>query len=263
MAPFAFLDHPGPIAFAHRGGSLEAPENTAASFLHAYELGYRYIETDVHVTTDGVVAVIHDPDLDRTADRPGHVPAMTWAQVSAARLPGDQRVMRIDEVLEEWPDVRFNIDTKHDAVVEPLAEVLRRTGAIERVCITSFSDRRVARMRRLLGPSLCTAAGPRGTAALRLASAAPGTGVAAALVRPAWSGCAAAQVPTSQGPVPIVEPRFIAWCHRAGLAVHVWTIDDRGEMDRLLDLGVDGIMTDRPAVLKELLEARGQWVGRP
>ena len=263
MARYTFLDHPGPIAFAHRGGALEAPENTSASFHHAYGLGYRYIETDVHATTDGAVVVIHDPDLDRTADRPGHVPDMTWAEVATARLPGDQQLMRIEEALEEWPDVRFNIDTKHDAVVEPLAEILTRTGAVERVCITSFSDSRVARIRRLLGPTLCTAAGPKGTAALRLASAAPGTGIAAALVRPAWSGCAAAQVPTHHGPVPIVERRFVDYCQKVDLAVHVWTIDDRAEMGRLLDLGVDGIMTDRPSVLKELLEARGQWYGRP
>ena len=260
MGPFEFLDHPGPIAFAHRGGSLEAPENSHASFLHAVELGYRYIETDVHVTRDGEVVVIHDPDLDRTADRPGHVPSMTWAEVAAARLPGDQPLMRLREVLDEWPDIRFNIDTKHDAVVEPLAALLQAAGAVDRVCITSFKDARLAKMRRLLGPTLCTAAGPRATAALRLASAAPG--VAAALVRPAWSGTAAAQVPTHQGPIPIVEHRFVDWCHKVGLAVHVWTIDDRSEMGRLLDLGVDGIMTDRPTELKDVLVERGQWVGR-
>ena len=258
MPRHAFLDHPGPIAFAHRGGAAEAPENTRASFAHARDLGYRYMETDVHATADGVVVVIHDPDLARTADRPGRVGDLPWSEVAEARLPGDQRLLRLEEVLTEWPELRWNIDAKADAVVEPLARVLEATGAVDRVCTTSFSDRRIARLRRLVGPRLCTAAGPRAIAGLRLASAGPG--LAAALVRPAWTGVAAAQVPTHQGPVPIVERRFIDFAHRQGMAVHVWTIDDEAEMDRLLDLGVDGIMTDRPSVLREVLERRGGWV---
>jgi glycerophosphoryl diester phosphodiesterase len=251
-----FLDHPGPLAFAHRGGGAENPENTYQAFEHALRLGFRYLETDVHATSDGVVAVIHDPSLQRMSDRPGNIAELTWAQVSAARLSGDQSVPRLDEVLDRWPDARFNIDAKDPSVVEPLAEVVRRANALDRVCVTSFSDRRLAALRRLLGPGLCSAMGPRGITALRLASLLPDPAVA----HRGWSGALAAQVPLRSGHIPIVERRFVDAPHRVGVGVHVWTADDAATMNRILDLGVDGIMTDRPTVLKEVLVTRGAWV---
>jgi glycerophosphoryl diester phosphodiesterase len=257
-ARFAFLDHPGPIPFAHRGGAAEAPENTLASFAHARSLGYRYVETDVHATSDGVVVVIHDPVLDRVSDRSGSVGALPWSEVARARLPDGEAVPRLDEVLERWPELRWNIDAKHDQVVDPLAEVIRRTGAIGRVCVTSFSDRRIARLRRALGPGLCTGMGPRALTRLRLDSALRS-------VAP-WAGlggfdAAAAQVPPRWGAIPVIDAAFVTGAHRAGLAVHAWTIDDEATMDRLLDLGVDGIMTDRPTVLRAVLARRRQWSG--
>jgi glycerophosphoryl diester phosphodiesterase len=210
----------------------------------------------VQATADGVVAVIHDPSLQRMADRPGTIRDMTWAEVAAARLPGDQQVPRLDELLEHWPHIRFNLDAKDPAVVAPLAEVLRRANALDRVCVTSFSDRRVAALRRLLGPGLCTAMGPRGITGLRLASLLPDPRPG----RITWAGAQAAQVPLRSGRIPLVEPRFIKAAHRVGVAVHVWTIDNAPTMERILDLGVDGIMTDRPTVLKQVLVARGSWV---
>jgi glycerophosphoryl diester phosphodiesterase len=258
-ARFGYLRHPGPLAIAHRGGAAERPENTWAAFSHARELGYHWMETDVHATADGVVAVIHDPHLERVADRPGVVAQMRWAEVAAADLGDGQRVPRLDELLAAWPDTRWNIDAKHDAVVEPLVEVLRRANAVERVCVTSFSDRRTARARRLAGPALCTATGPQAIAALRVASLAPATAPLQRLPAAPWSGAGAAQVPVAWAGVPVVDRRFVAAAHRVGLAVHVWTIDDEAEMDRLLDLDVDGIMTDRPQALRSVLERRSQW----
>jgi glycerophosphoryl diester phosphodiesterase len=252
---FAFLDHPGPAAFAHRGGGKERPENTWASFTHARQLGYRYLETDVHATADGVVAVIHDPFLDRVTDRSGTVGTMTWAQVAAARIDGTERIPRLDEVLAAWPEIHWNIDAKHEAVVEPLLEVLRAADALERVCITSFSDARIARLRAAAGPTLCTGTGPRAIAALRLASVVP---VLAPIID-RWRGAGATQVPTAWGPLPVIDRRYVEFAHRSGLAVHAWTIDDEATMIRLLDAGVDGIMTDRPTVLRDLLRQRGAW----
>jgi glycerophosphoryl diester phosphodiesterase len=255
-----FLDHPGPIAFAHRGGSAEAPENTYASFARAVSLGYRYLETDVHASADGVVVVCHDPALMRTAGRPGLIRELTWRELAGVRVQGDQPLPRLDEVLSTWPGARFNIDAKHPSVVGPLAEVLRQDGVLDRVCVTSFSDGRIAALRRLLGPGLCTAMGPRAITALRLASLLPAT---TSGTRPgwsrAWSGAAAAQVPMASRRVPVTDRRFVAAAHRAGLAVHTWTIDDEATMDALLDLGVDGIMTDRPSRLKAVLERRNAW----
>jgi glycerophosphoryl diester phosphodiesterase len=255
---FAFLDHPGPIAFAHRGGAQEAPENTWAAFRHAHELGYHYIETDVHATSDGVVVTIHDPDLSRTSERTGLVRDMSWADLAAVRLSGSaDPVPRLDDVLAAWPDMRWNIDAKHDRVVGPLIETIHRSGALDRVCVTSFNDRRLARIRRAMGPKLCAAMGPAGTTALRLASVLPGS-AAQALVRRV-GGFGAAQVPIRQGRVPLIDRRFIATAHQLGIDVHVWTIDDPTTMERLLDLGVDGIMTDRPSALKDVLLRRNAW----
>lgn len=256
MTPrFRFLDPPGLIALAHRGGAGEGPENTWATFSHAIDdLGYRYVETDVHATSDAVVAVTHDPTLDRMTDRSGTVADLAWVEVAKARIVGDETVPRLDEVLAAWPAVRWNIDAKHDAVVGPLVEVIRRAGAIDRVCITSFSDRRLARVRRALGPDLCTAMGPAAVASLRVASYAPGL-----VPRAAWRTAGAAQVPRAQGPIPVIDARFLAAAHRYGLAVHAWTINDAPTMGQLIDLGVDGIMTDRPTVLRTVLQQRHLW----
>lgn len=244
---WAFLDHAGPIAFAHRGGASEVPENTMAAFDHAVGLGYRYLETDVHVTADGMLVAFHDHLLDRMTDRSGVISALPWAEIRQARVGGtDQAIPLLDDILGTWPGVRVNIDPKHDASVAPLVDVLRRTQSFDRVCVAAFSDRRLARFRRLTGDQVCTGMGPGEIAGLRLAGVAAG-----------GAGCV--QVPVNFGRIPVVDRRFVTAAHRRGLAVHVWTIDDPAEMARLLDLGVDGIMSDRPAVLKDVMERRGLW----
>jgi glycerophosphoryl diester phosphodiesterase len=248
---FAVLDFPGVLAFAHRGGAGDWPENTMPAFANAVALGYRYVETDVHATSDGVLVAFHDDRLDRVTDRTGEIAALPWAEVSKARVDGTEPPLLLEDLLGAYPDLRVNIDPKHDNSVEPLAEVLRRTGSVDRVCVGSFSDRRLARLRELLGPGLCTSLGPRGVTRLRGAS----------FHVPTWSmeaGCV--QVPHRVKGVTLVDTRFVAAAHARGLQVHVWTIDDPAEMEELLDKGVDGIMTDRPAVLRDVLERRGQWV---
>ncbi|MGH9225290.1 MAG: glycerophosphodiester phosphodiesterase [Acidimicrobiales bacterium] len=248
---WAFLDHPGPIPFAHRGGAGEFPENTMAAFAHAVGLGYRYLETDVHVTADGVVVAFHDDVLDRVTDRAGRIDALPWSDVSRARVEGGHAVPLLEDVLGTWPGVRVNIDPKHDASVGPLVETLRRTQAFDRVCVAAFSDRRLARFRRLTGGQVCTGMGPAEIARIRVASYGGVTG-------PVAGACV--QVPVKHGRVPIVDRRFVVAAHRRALPVHVWTVDDEPSMDRLLDLGVDGLMTDRPALLKDVLQRRRQWV---
>jgi glycerophosphoryl diester phosphodiesterase len=143
-----------------------------------------------------------------------------------------------------------NVEPKADGAVELLAEVLERTGSVDRVCAGSFSGRRLAQLRRRLGPRLCTSLGPLATVGLRVAS----LGVPIPRLR-----AACAQVPVRRGPVPVVDRRFVDAAHRRGLQVHVWTVDDPQEMRHLLDIGVDGLMTDRPALLKDVLTARGLW----
>lgn len=245
------LDHPGPLAFAHRGGAGDWPENTMPAFEHAVSIGYTYVETDVHVTADGVLVAFHDDHLDRVTDRTGAISDLSYREVAEARVDGTEPIPLLEDLLGTWPELRVNIDPKHDGSVDALVEVVQRTGSIDRVCIGSFSDRRLARLRAALGPRLCTALGPRGTARLRGASWRIPTGRLAA-------GCA--QVPRAMKGVTIVDRAFVAEAHERGLQVHVWTIDDPAEMHELLDLGVDGIMTDRPQVLRDVLEARGMWV---
>ncbi len=220
------------------------------AFEAAVALGYRYVETDVHVTVDGVLVAFHDPELDRVSDRTGAIDELLWKEVAAARIGGTASVPRLEDLLAAFPDVRINVDPKSDRAVEPLADVIQRMGALERVCVGSFSDERIERLRHRLGPGLCTSLGPRATARLRAASFGLPVG---AIV----GSCV--QVPTRARGRTLVDERFLDAAHGRGLPVHVWTIDEADEMHRLLDLGVDGIMTDRPARLKAVLEARGQW----
>lgn len=250
---WAFLDHGGPLAFAHRGahGPDGPGENTLAAFGAAVDLGFSYIETDVHLTADGVVVAFHDDHLDRVTDMTGAIAERTWDEVRRARVGAEgDPVPRLDEILRTWPDVKVNIDPKHDRVVDALARVLDREGAVERVCCGSFSDRRLTRLRTLLGPGLCTSLGPKATA--KLTAAAKG-----APVRSLPGPCA--QVPSTVRGRRLVTPRFVETAHRLGLQVHVWTIDDPTEMAELLDMGVDGLMTDRAETLKQVLTDRAEW----
>ena len=249
---FPYLASP-PLAFAHRGGAGNWPENTMPAFDTAVDLGYRHLETDVHLTSDGVLVAFHDDSLDRVTDRQGVIGELPWSEVRQARVDGREPIPLLEELLDAWPDVCINIDPKHDRTVEPLAAIINRTGTVDRVGIGSFSDKRIHRMHELVGPELCTAMGPVGVARLRAASYGLPAG--------RFSAPCVQVPPTSRGVV-VVDERFVRAAHDHDIQVHVWTIDDPIEMTRLLDLGVDGIMTDRPEVLKELLTARGQWQSR-
>ena len=255
-ARYAFLDGPAPVAMAHRGGAIEHLENTFPAFQACVEMGYRYLETDVRVTADGVLAVFHDPTLERVTDRSGRIDTLPWSEVSKARIGGREPILRLEDLLGAWPDVRFNLDIKAAGVLAPLVRLVRRLAIVDRICLGSFSDARIAAARRLFGPSVCTALGPRGVAALRLSSYSPR---AAGLVR---IQAGVAQVPLQLGGRALVDDRFLAAAHARDLQVHVWTVDTEEETTAMLDLGVDGVMTDRPAMLKELLEKRGQWFPR-
>ncbi|MEU0601363.1 glycerophosphodiester phosphodiesterase [Streptomyces sp. NPDC006393] len=247
-----FLDHPGPLAFAHRGGAAEGLENTVAQFRRAVELGYRYIETDVHATADGRLVAFHDATLDRVTDGAGRIADLPWEEVRQARVAGREPVPLFDELLETFPEVRWNVDVKAEPALGPLLDLIARTDAWGRVCVGSFSEARLVRARRLAGERLATSYGTRGVLALRLRS----WGVPARLRRSA----VAAQVPLSQSGVPVVDPLFLRAAHARGLHVHVWTINEPERMHRLLDLGVDGIMTDHIDTLRKVMEERGVWV---
>ena len=254
------------MAIAHRGGGEDLPENTLPAFDAAVELGYRHLETDAHLSADGVVFSFHDHVLDRVTDRRGRLAQVSAAEILAADaayhfspdgstfpLRGTGiRVPTMEEVLTRWPDVFVNIDTKSDAVVEPLVDLLRRLDACDRVCVGSFSDERLRRVRRLSGGRICTSMGPAGITAAWLASR-------SGRMPRLRADCL--QVPVRARRLVVVDRHFIDAAHGAGLQVHVWTIDDPTEMGDLLDLGVDAIMTDRPRLLRDVLVGRRQWHG--
>ncbi|MGW2744624.1 glycerophosphodiester phosphodiesterase [Streptomyces sp. NPDC001450] len=247
-----YLDHPGPIAFAHRGGAADGLENTVAQFRRAVDLGYRYIETDVHTTADGKLVAFHDSTLDRVTDGAGRIADLPWQDVSHARVGGREPVPLFEELLETFPEVRWNVDLKAEPALRPFLELIERTNAWGRVCVGSFSEARVLRAQRLAGPRLATSFGTRGVLTLRLRS----WGLPASVRRSA----VAAQVPEAQSGVPVVDERFVRAAHARGLQVHVWTINEPERMHRLLDLGVDGIMTDHIDTLRKVMEDRGVWV---
>ncbi|MGN9806793.1 glycerophosphodiester phosphodiesterase [Micromonospora sp. L32] len=252
LTRYGYLDAPAPLAFAHRGGAAEGDENTVEAFARAVGLGYRYVETDVHGTADGVAVVFHDATLERITGERGRIADLRWADLASVRVGGAAVVPRLEEVLAAWPRVRFNIDVKADGGVAPTVETVTRAGAAERVLLASFSDARLIRMRALTEGRIATSLGMRGVARLRVASL------------HGWRlrlppSVVAAQVPPRYGRVPVVDRRFLAYCHRLGLQVHVWTIDEPAEMHDLLDLGVDGIMTDHVGVLRDVYRSRGHW----
>lgn len=221
-----------------------------AAFAAAIDLGYRYVETDVHATRDGVLVAFHDEGLQRLSGRPESIADLNWKDLETVRIGGGHAIPRFDELLGAWPDLRIAVDPKHDQATIPLIEILQHAAAIDRVCVGSFSGRRLATARRLGGPRLCTGLSPKEVGQLQAASAGLPMRIKAG---------ACAQVPPTAKGVPLVHKRFVDAAHAQGIAVHVWTIDDPDAMRRLLDIGVDGIMTDRPTVLRDVLVERGTW----
>jgi glycerophosphoryl diester phosphodiesterase len=244
-----YLDHPRPLAFAHRGGASRFPENSWKAFEHAVGLGYAYLETDAQATADGAVVAFHDRTLDRVTDGTGRIAELTAAQVAAARIGGTESIPLLADLIMAWPDIRFNIDVKDVPVIEPLVDVLRATDAWDRVCLTSFSGRRLAATRRLLPRPVCSATTPAGIAAIR-------AGLPVKTLAPRFL---ARSVQCAQIPFSMATGWFIAHAHAAGLQVHAWTVNDPDVMIRLLDLGIDGIMTDQTESLRDVLIGRGQW----
>lgn len=227
-------------------------ENSLAAFRDAYEIGFRYLETDVRLSADGVVFAIHDETLERLTGSAAAVSRLSAAELDQQLLDGREPLARMSDLLEAFPDARFNIDVKSDDVIEPMCALVEQFDALDRVSLGSFSHSRVARVRELL-PRVATAASTREAAFLRL--------LPTALLR-TWRrrlATVSLQVPARRGPITVVTPAVIRRAHALGMQVHVWTVDDADEMHRLFDLGVDGIVTDRTDVLKDVLVARGTW----
>jgi len=249
----AYLDLATPRVFAHRGLALEAPENTLLGFAAAIGLGIDFVETDVHASSDGFAVVSHDSELQRVAGRRGVVADFTMAQLRKVDLGFDQGFCSLAEALDAFPETRFNIDVKSADAIEPTARAIRAANATHRVLVTSFSERRRRETTRLL-PGVATSASAPVFAAALLAARSGAT----PLLRRILRNVDALQVPERALGITVTTERMIRRFHAAGVEVHIWTINEELTMHRLLDLGVDGIVTDRADLaLSVIAERRG------
>jgi glycerophosphoryl diester phosphodiesterase len=248
-----------PLAIAHRGFSLDGLENSMAAFRAAVDLGFRHLETDVHTTADGVLLLFHDTTLDRITAGRGRIADLPAATVARARIGGTEPIPQLAELVQAYPDVRLNIDVKDWNSVAALASAIERYALHDRVLVASFSDRRRRAVLRQLSRPAAGSAGTVSTALFVLLGPVLPAPLMSFVVRHALDGVQALQVPVRYGRVRVVTPGFVRRAHRRGLQVHVWTINEPAEMHRLLDLGVDGIITDRADLLKAVLLERGTW----
>ncbi len=245
---------------AHRGFTASRlPMNSMGAFHEAAELGYFYLETDVRATRDGVAVVLHDRELGPETGVPGPVDRMHWRDVRTADLGAGETVPTLEDLLSGLPDKRVNIDIKAASAVAATVDVIERLNAHDRVLVTSFSERRRRHALRLLSKRVASSPGA-GVAMALLAAPSPAAQAYAWRILPD-SDCV--QLPTRVGRVPIITPRLVAAVHASGRQVHAWTVDDPDAMHTLLDMGVDGIITDRADLLRDVLIARGEWWGTP
>jgi glycerophosphoryl diester phosphodiesterase len=237
-----------PRVLAHRGLALEAPENTLLAFRAAVSVGATHLETDVHASADGIAVISHDADLLRSAGVAMRIDQLTLAELQEIDLGSAQTIPTLAEALAAFPEARFNIDLKSDAVVGPAVDAIRASGATNRVLVASFDNRRRRRAIRAL-PGVATSASTLPVAAALLAGALGLTPLARWLLRHVQ----AVQVPERLRGVRVISPRMVRVLQSAEVEVHVWTVNDRADMRRLLDIGVDGLITDRADLALELL----------
>jgi glycerophosphoryl diester phosphodiesterase len=249
-----FFSPAPPRVFAHRGLALDAPENTLLAFAKALAIGVTHLETDVHGSADGVAIISHDPDLTRLAGRKVRVSQLTSHELRRIQLGAGQGYCSLAEALDAFPTARFNIDIKSADAVAPTVAAIRDSGATDRVLVGSFSPaRRLAAVRAL--PGVATSISSRGAVAAVSAARNPG---GLPVLRRVLRNVQAVQLPLSILRMPTMTPRTIAAFHAAGVEVHAWTINDEASMERLLDLGVDGLVSDRADLVISVLERRSR-----
>jgi len=253
-----YLDAAGPRVFAHRGFADDVPGNTIAAFRAAVEAGASHLESDVRATRDGVPVLFHDERLPAgpvpaaTAGGPA-IRSLTLAELRRVDLGGGHRIPTVAEALDAFPDALWNLDLKAPDAVVATAKHVWRAGAADRVLLTSFSEVSRTRAVRLL-PGIATSASSVGTAAILLAALTGRPALIRAVTRLLPGTVLALQIPERAGPLPLVTPPLLATLHEAGLEVHVWTVNERSDIRRLLELGVDGIVTDRPDVARAVVD---------
>lgn len=261
--PACRRDLPRPLVIAHQGGEELWPSNTMFAFERAVDLGVDVLEMDLHITADGALVLIHDETVDRTTDGTGVVEQMTLAEVKALDAghywtdDGGQTfpfrgqgitIATLEEVFQAFPDMPMNIEIKRVdnlPVAEPFCQMIRQHGKQDQILVASFHEDAMSEFRAAC-PEVATSASQNEVINFFVRHA---VGLAASYSPPAQ----AVQVPEYRSGIHILTPGFVNDAHSRGMDVHVWTVNEAADMQRMIDLGVDGIITDRPDILLELL----------
>ena len=243
-----FLKHPTVLAFAHRGDQSIGPENTLSAFEGAVNLGFKYLETDVHATVDGKLVAFHDIRLDRISNTTGQITEKRYAVIKKIKIGSSERIPLLEDLLGYFPNTHFNIDLKSTNSLNPLIKVIKKTNSANRICIGSFSDKRLIQIRHAL-PEVCTSMGPREVFLARAINL-------EFFNKRIKANCI--QIPHYWRGIRLVNEKFIKKIKSLDLQIHVWTINSASEINQLLDIGVDGIMTDNLLLLKNVLSTPEQ-----
>lgn len=238
------------LAFAHRGGNEFAPENSFRAFKSAVDIGYKYLETDVHLTKDGFLIAFHDDTLDRVTDKSGLIRDLTLSEVKKAKIAGTDEIPLLSELLNSFTDCFFNIDCKVDETVQPLINLINNKDFINRVCIGSFSQKRINFIRKSLGKDVKTSMGP---AEVILSKFLSYTSLGYNFKSSYTS------IPIRRYGINLLEERNIKYLKSNNQKVIAWTINDEDQMKMLINIGIDGIMTDNLTLLKKVLIEESLW----
>ena len=236
------------FGFVHRGGDEVETENTIEAFKYSSDLGFVFIETDVQATKDGHIVIFHDASLKRMAGVNKSINELTLKEINEINLLGGGKIPLLSEALETFPDLRFNIDIKTEDALEETIQIIKKMNFLDKTCLASFSSSRLKRIKNLAGPEACISSGQMDIFKMMCQS----IGIE---LQATMSQCA--QIPVKQWGVPVLTKRFIETAKKQNKFVHVWTIDDIDQMFELIEFGVDGLMTDKPSVLKEAMLKKG------
>ena len=238
------------LAFAHRGGNEFAPENSFRAFKSAVDIGYKYLETDVHLTKDGFLIAFHDDTLDRVTDKSGLIRDLTLSEIKKAKIAGTDEIPLLSELLNSFTDCFFNIDCKVDETVQPLINLINNKDFINRVCIGSFSQKRINFIRKSLGKEVKTSMGP---AEVILSKFLSYTSLGYNFKSSYTS------IPIRRYGINLLDERNINYLKSNNQKVIAWTINDEDQMKMLINIGIDGIMTDNFTLLKKVLIEESLW----
>ena len=242
-----YLNYDGLAVMAHRGGSLEAPENTIESFKYALEIGSDIIETDIQLSSDGIPYIFHDDDLKRIPGIDKNFNELLASEIDEFNIFDDCKIPTLEETLKQFPNTKFQIDFKTDEVVDPAIKIINKLPHIKKnLCVASFSSQRLQKIKSKLS-DVTYSMGPHEVLKLLLKSF--------GIYRGEISGDCL-QIPIYRYGIKIVTKRFVDFCKRENIKISVWTINSVEEMDYLIGLGVDGIITDKPKALINLLASK-------